>query len=183
MVVHKKKLRKMYSSQNAKLCIIKNSSIWKTISTSRWLSNWLFTISSIWKKLVDKKNIHPRTFQMKRKNITYKFTVARQKTTNHFFHIFQSHIRRTQQNHHFPPNSHWTITAALPRINHIRRYEKNITHDDYQLSTKPIQRKRLEIMKMTVSWNRTEGDFDEESLFEDIVCYILYLIMGVIWYM
>ena len=28
-----------------------------------------------------------------------------------------------------------------------------------------------------------EGDFEEESLFEDIVCYILYLIVGVLWYM
>ena len=36
----------------------------------------------------------------------------------------------------------------------------------------PIQRKRLEIMNMTVSWkrfnNRTEEDYEgEESLFED----------------
>ena len=63
-----------------------------------------------------------------------------------FFTFFQFHITRTQQ------ISHWAITAALPRINHIRRYEKNITHDEYQLSTKPIRRKRLEIME-------TEGDF------------------------
>ena len=84
-----------------------------------------------------------------------------------FFHIFQFLIRRIQQ------ISHWTITAALPRINHIRRYEKNITHDDDQLSMKPIRRKRLEIME-------TEAEFEEkESLFEDIVCYILYLIFGV----
>ena len=27
----------------------------------------------------------------------------------------------------------------------------------------------------------TEGDFQEESLFEDIVCYVLYLIVGVIY--
>ena len=51
----------------------------------------------------------------------------------------------------------------------------------------PIQRKRLEIMKMMVSWkrfnNRTEGGFEEESLFEDIVCYVLYLIVSVIRYM
>ena len=92
------------------------------------------------------------------------------------FHIFQFHIRRTEQ------ISHWTITAtALPRTKHIRRYEKKITHDDYQLSTKPIQRKRLKIMKMMVSWKRKI--FWEESLFEDIVCYILYLIVGVLWYM
>ena len=39
-------------------------------------------------------------------------------------------------------------------------------------------------MKMTVLWkqfnNRIEGDFEDESLFEDIVCYVLYLIVGVI---
>ena len=84
-----------------------------------------------------------------------------------FFTFFQFHIRRTQ---HFP---HWTITAALPRLNHFRRYEKNITHDDDQLSTKPIQRKRLEIME-------TERDFEEESSFKYIVCYILFFIVGVL---
>ena len=68
---------------------------------------------------------------MSRKNILYKFTVARQKinaeTSHEFFkikpptifHILQFHITRT--------NSHWTITTALPRTNHIRKYEKNIT--------------------------------------------------------
>ena len=88
-----------------------------------------------------------------------------------FFTFFHFHIRRTQQ------ISHWTITA--PRINHIRRYEKNITHDDYQLYTKPIRRKRLEIMKTMVSWKQKEI-FEEESLFEAIVCYVLYLIVGVL---
>ena len=37
---------------------------------------------------------------------------------------------------------------------------------------------------MMVSWkrfnNRTEGDFEEERLFEDIACYVLYLIVGVL---
>ena len=96
------------------------------------------------------------------------------KTTT-IFHVFQIHIRRTQ------PISHWTLTTALPRSSHIRRYEKNITHDDAQLSMKPIRQKRLEIMKRMVSWNRTEEDCEEEeSLFEDIVCYILSLIVGVL---
>ena len=40
------------------------------------------------------------------------------------FHIFQFHIRRTQQKS--PSFSKFTV-AALPRVNHIRRYEKNIT--------------------------------------------------------
>ena len=75
-----------------------------------------------------------------KKNITM---LGRKPST--VFHIYPFLVRRTQQ---IP---HWTITTALPRINHIRRYEKNITHDNDQLSTKTIQRKRLEIMKMLVS--------------------------------
>ena len=74
---------------------------------------------------------------------------------------------------------------------------EDITHDDDQLSTKPIRQKRLEIMKMMVLEDNThdddqlstkttqdheddgimetEEDFEEEeSLFEDIECYILY---------
>ena len=84
-----------------------------------------------------------------------------------------------------------------------QHYPEDITHDDDQLSTKPIRQKRLEIMKMMVSEDithdddqlstkttqdheddgimETEEDFEEEeSLFEDIVCYILYLIVGVL---
>ena len=80
---------------------------------------------------------------------------------------------------------------------------EDITHDDDQLSTKPIRQKRLEIMKIMVSEDithdddqlstkttrdpeddgimETEEDFEEdESLFEDIMCYILYLIVGVL---
>ena len=80
---------------------------------------------------------------------------------------------------------------------------EDITHDDDQLSTKPMRQKRLEIMKMMVSEDithdddqlspkttqdreddgitETEEDFEEkESLFEDIVCYFLYLIVGVL---
>ena len=114
-----------------------------------------------------------------------------------------------------------------------QHYPEDITHDDYQLSTKPIRQKRLEIKKMMVSEDithdddqlptktiqdheddgimekeslfedithdddqistktaqghdndgimETEEDFDEkQSLSEDIVCYILYLIVGVL---
>ena len=46
-------------------------------------------------------------------------------------------------------------------INYPRNpYDKNdsrsedITHDDDQLSTKPIRRKRLKIMKLMVSWKQ-----------------------------
>ena len=84
-----------------------------------------------------------------------------------------------------------------------QHYPEDITHDDNQLSTKPIRQKRLEIVKMMVSEDithdddqlstkttrdykddgimETEEDIEEkESLFEDIVCYILYLIFGVL---
>ena len=84
-----------------------------------------------------------------------------------------------------------------------QHYPEDITHDDDLLSTKPIRQKRLEIMKMMVSENithdddqlstkttqdheddgimETEEDFEEEeSSFEDIVCYVLYLIVSVI---
>ena len=77
---------------------------------------------------------------------------------------------------------------------------EDITHDDDQLSTESTRRKRLGIMKMMVSEDithdddqlstkttqdhnivETEEDFEEkESLFEDIVCYIFYLIVGVL---
>ena len=52
---------------------------------------------------------------------------------------------------------------------------EDITHDDDQLSTKTIQdHEDGGIME-------TEEDCEEEeSLFEDIVCYILYLIVGVL---
>ena len=85
-----------------------------------------------------------------------------------------------------------------------QHYPEDITHDDDQLSTKPIRRKRLEIMKMMVSEDithdgdqlstkttqdheddgimETEEDFEEkESLFEDIVCYVFYLIVSMIY--
>ena len=52
---------------------------------------------------------------------------------------------------------------------------EDITHNDDQLSTKTTQdHEDDDIME-------TEEDFEEkESLFEDIVCYIFYLIVGVL---
>ena len=52
---------------------------------------------------------------------------------------------------------------------------EDITHDDDQLSTKTTQDHEDDgIME-------TEEDFEEEeSLFDDIVCYVLYLIVSVI---
>ena len=52
---------------------------------------------------------------------------------------------------------------------------EDITHDDDQLSTKTTQDHEDDgIME-------TEEDIEEEeSLFEDIVCYVLYLIVSVI---
>ena len=78
------------------------------------------------------------------KNITYKFTVARQKInterTREFFSRFSiSHQAYTTKITIFLQIHIGLITAALPRMNHIRRYEKNITWTThYQLSTKPI---------------------------------------------
>ena len=97
--------------------------------------------------------------------------------------------------------SHQTYATNFTLDYHIRRiqqisqqyYPEDITHDDDQLSTKPIRQKRLEIMTMTVSEDITHDDdqlstkttqddgiMEKESLFEDIVCYILYLIVGVL---
>ena len=51
---------------------------------------------------------------------------------------------------------------------------EDITHDDDQLSTKTTQDQEDDgIME-------TENFEEKESLFEDIVCYILYLIVGVL---
>ena len=52
---------------------------------------------------------------------------------------------------------------------------EDITHDDDQLSTKTTQDYEDDgIME-------TEEDFEEkEKLFEDVVCYIFYLIVGVL---
>ena len=128
----------------------------KTISTSRWLLNWFFTISFTRKKqVVIEIFIH----------VHFKLVENHQP----FFTFIQFHIRRTQQ------ISHWTIKTALPRINHIRRYEKNITHDDDQLSTETTRDHEDDGIVET-----EEDCEEEESLFEDIVCYVLYLIVSVI---
>ena len=93
-----------------------------------------------------------------------------------FFTFFSFTSDVQNKYHHLSPNSHWTITvAALPRIKHIRTYETNITwttqyhirwistiHEydpkswrwRYQVSCKRFN-------------NRIEGDFEEESVFED----------------
>ena len=52
---------------------------------------------------------------------------------------------------------------------------EDITHDDDQLSTKTAEDHEDDVIM------ETEEDFEEEeSLFEDIVCYVLYLIVSVI---
>ena len=159
-------------------------------------------------------------------------------------HIGLSHQTYTTN---FTLNYHNSITQKIshtmminyPRNPYDKRLEimkmlvsEDITHDDDQLSTKPIRQKRLEIMKMMVSEDITHDDdqlstkttqdheddgiMEKESLFEDIthdddqlstkttqdceddgiietedfekkeslfednVCYILYLIVGVL---
>ena len=52
---------------------------------------------------------------------------------------------------------------------------EDITHDDDQLSTKTTRDHEDDVIM------ETEENFEEkESLFEDFVCYILYLIVGVL---
>ena len=97
------------------------------------------------------------------------------------FHIFQFHIRLTQQKS--PSSSQFTLDHHSSSITqnqpHSKILEENRRTTHYYtrwLSTIhetliPIQRKRFQIMKVTVSWkrfnNRIDGDFEEESLFED----------------
>ena len=95
-------------------------------------------------------------------------TLPSKKTINHFSH-FQYDIRRTQQKSPSFSKLVTGLSQQQPGINQIREYEKNI-HEIHI----PTQRKRSEMMKMMVSWNRREEDF------EDIVCYVLYLIVGVL---
>ena len=52
---------------------------------------------------------------------------------------------------------------------------EDITHDDDQLSTKTTQHHEDDGIMET-----KENFEEEESLFEDIVCYVLYLIVSVI---
>ena len=129
-----------------------------------------FTILSIWKKqVVIKLFIHVHFKRVEKYYCIHFQLLGKKSTKNHqpFFHIFRFHIRRTQQ------VSHWTITTALARINYIRRYEKNITHDDYQISTKPIQRKQLGIMKMMVSWEQNE--VMRKRVYSKTSCAIFYI--------
>ena len=56
-----------------------------------------------------------------------------------------------------------------------QKIQAEYQHDDDHLSTKPKRRKRLEIMEMMVLWK--QKIFEEEKLF---VCYVLYLIVGVL---
>ena len=75
-------------------------------------------------------NIHPPTFQMSRKNITYKFTVARQRTTNHFFTFFN-----------FTSDVHNKITIFLRIHNGLSRQhypESTILEDTRRISHKMI---------------------------------------------
>ena len=74
--------------------------------------------------------------------------------------FLQTHIELSQQQY-YPESTVFEDTGKNSRG------QPTITHESHI----PIQRKRLKIMKMMVSWkrfkNRIEGDFGEESLFED----------------
>ena len=51
---------------------------------------------------------------------------------------------------------------------------EDITHDDDQLSTKPIQRKRLKIMKMMVSWKQKKI-LRKKRVYSKTSCVIFYI--------
>ena len=53
-------------------------------------------------------------------------------------------------------------------------YPEDITHDDDQLSTKPIRRKRLKIMKMKVSWKQKKI-LRKERVYSKTTCVIFYI--------
>ena len=162
----------VFCKKNAKMYLIKNSSI----STSRWLSKWFFTVSSICQKQVDTKifiNVH---FKWVEKTYCIHLLLLGRKPPNIFSHFSIAHQKYTLKS---PSSSKFTLDyhSTLPRIDHIRRYEKNIT---WTIRI-PIHWKLLKIMIMMVSWK--QKIFEEESLFEDIVCYVLFMIVGVSWSM
>ena len=134
-------LKNTFSSNNAKLYIIKNSSMWKKQVVMELV---FLQFSSIWKKHVHIKLFIHVHFKWVEKYCCFTRYQSK-KNPPTIFLIFQYHIRRTQQNHHLSKlvtglSQHTTQypTWWLSTIheNDFRRYEKNITHDDYQLSTK-----------------------------------------------
>ena len=55
-----------------------------------------------------------------------------------------------------------------------QHYPEDITHDDDQLSTKPIRRKRLKIMKMMVSWKQKKI-LRKKRVYSKTSCVIFYI--------
>ena len=69
------------------------------------------------------------------------------------------HIELSQK--HYPESTIFKDTRRISTIHETHTTETTRDHEDYGIM-------------------ETESDFEEESLFEDIVCYILYLIVGVL---
>ena len=154
----------------------------KTNSTSKWLLNWFLTISFIRKKQVDIKIII---------HVHFKWVEHH----HHFSHFSISHQRYTTN---FTLDYHDNITQKISHtmmINYPRNpYDKNDSRSWrwwYQKisHTMRINYPRNPYDETTQDHEddgimETEEEFEEEeSLFEDIVCCNLYLIVGVLWYM
>ena len=110
------------------------------MSTSRWLLNWFSTIFIHVVKAGGYQAIHPRTFQMSRKILRCQ---AKKTSTETQFFNFTSDVHN--KFHTGLSEQHYTESTIIEDT-------RRISHDDYQLSTKLIRRKRLEIME-------TERDF------------------------
>ena len=113
---------------------------------------------------------------MSRKKLLFTRCYAKNQHRNNHF----SHFPMSQQTYTTKISIFLQIHIGLSQQQHHPENKRRISHGQ-----PTITRKRPEIMEMMVSWkrftNRTERDFEEESLFEDIICYDLYLIVGVIY--
>ena len=122
-------------------------------------------IELVWYKFFHMKkargfyNIHPRTFQMSRKTIT-----LLGKNHQPFFHISQSYIRRTQQNHQFHIGLSQHITQNQPYSKIREEYHMD---NPYHQTTKTTQDHEDDgIMQTEDFWGR---EFIQRHL---VLCFI-----------
>ena len=141
---------------------LKNSSIWKKPSQ---MSRKILLFFTDWISQVSRQKINTE--------LTHEFLKRKPPS---FFQIFQFHIRQYSTNS--PSFSKFTLDYHRSSLTQNQLYSKirEKHHMDNPLSHTMIinyPRKRPEIVKVTVSWkrfnNRIEGDFEEESLFEDLI--------------
>ena len=170
---------------------MKNSPIWKTISTSRWLSISFLQFFHMKKQVVFKLFIHVH-FKWVEKYYVFLLiefhTSPSKKNTNHFSRFSFSHqtyTTKTPSSSKFTLDYHSSITQIQP---YSKIWEEYHIDNPYPIGSISIKRKRLKIMKMTVSWkrfnNRIEEDFEEENLFEDWIrsTCAMFHIWSWVWY-